>query len=56
MADSNENHDRSKRPGAEDWGWSDTGRVPGGWMIGRLSDAVCGLHRARGDKENRFDG
>jgi hypothetical protein len=33
-----------------------TGRVVGGRMIGRLGDAVCGLHRARGDKECGFLG
>jgi hypothetical protein len=25
-----------------------------GRMIGRLDDAVCGLHRAQGDKEHEF--
>jgi hypothetical protein len=33
-----------------------TGRVLGGWTIGRSGDAVCGLHRARGDEEHRFLG
>jgi hypothetical protein len=34
-----------------------TGRVPGGRMIRRSGDAVCGLHhRARGDEEHRFLG
>jgi hypothetical protein len=33
-----------------------TGRVLGGRTIGRLSDVVCGLHRARGDKECGFLG
>jgi hypothetical protein len=27
-----------------------TGRILGGRMIERLGDAVCGLHRARGDE------
>jgi hypothetical protein len=27
-----------------------TGRVLGGRTIGRSGDAVCGLHRARGDE------
>jgi hypothetical protein len=31
-----------------------TGRVLNGRMIGRPSDAVCGLHRARGDEELGF--
>jgi hypothetical protein len=31
-----------------------TGRVLSGRAIERLSDTVCGLHRARGDKECRF--
>jgi hypothetical protein len=31
-----------------------TGRVLGGWMIRRSSDAICDLHRACGDKECRF--
>jgi hypothetical protein len=31
-----------------------TGRLLGGQTIGRLSDAVCGLHRARGDDERGF--
>jgi hypothetical protein len=33
-----------------------TGRVLGGWAIERLGDAVCGLHRARGDEERSFFG
>jgi hypothetical protein len=33
-----------------------TGRVLGGWTIGRSGDAVCGLHRARGDEEHEFFG
>jgi hypothetical protein len=31
-----------------------TGRVLGGRMIERSGDAVCGLHRARGDEECGF--
>jgi hypothetical protein len=31
---------------------SHTGRVLGGWTIERLSDDLCGLHRARGDEEH----
>jgi hypothetical protein len=33
-----------------------TGRVLGGWMIGRSGDVVCGLHHARGDDERGFLG
>jgi hypothetical protein len=33
-----------------------TGRVLGGWTIGRSGDAMCGLHRARGDEEHGFFG
>jgi hypothetical protein len=33
-----------------------TGQVLGGRTIGRSGDAVCGLHRARGDKERGFLG
>jgi hypothetical protein len=33
-----------------------TGRVLSSWMIGRLGDTVCDLHRARGDEERGFLG
>jgi hypothetical protein len=33
-----------------------TGQVLGGWAIERSGDAVCGLHRARGDEERGFLG
>jgi hypothetical protein len=33
-----------------------TGRVLGGWTIERSGDAVCSLHRARGDEEREFFG
>jgi hypothetical protein len=57
MAASDEDHGRSRRPGAEDRGWSSIGRVLGGWAIGRSGDnAVCDLHRARGDEEHGFLG
>jgi hypothetical protein len=56
MTGSNEDRGRSRRLGAEDWRWSSTGRVLGGRMIERSGDAVCGLHRARGDDECRFLG
>jgi hypothetical protein len=32
------------------------GRVLGRWAIERSGDAVCGLHRARGDEKRRFLG
>jgi hypothetical protein len=56
MADSDEDHGRSRRPGAEDQRWSSTCRVLGGWTIERSSDPVCGLHRAQGDEERGFLG
>jgi hypothetical protein len=46
----------SRRPGAEDQGWSSTGRVLGGRTIGRLGDTVCGLHHAQVDEECGFLG
>jgi hypothetical protein len=33
-----------------------TGRVLGGQAIERSGDAVCGLHRARGEEEHEFLG
>jgi hypothetical protein len=54
MAVSNEDRDRSRRPGAEDRGWSGTSQVLGGQMIWRSGDAVCGLHHALGDEERGF--
>jgi hypothetical protein len=44
VAGSDEDRSRSRRPGAEDRGWSSTSRVLGG--IRRSSDSVCGLYRA----------
>jgi hypothetical protein len=35
---------------------SHTGRILGGQTIERLDDAVCSLHRARGDEEHGFLG
>jgi hypothetical protein len=46
LVDSDEVGGRSRRPGVEDQGWSSTGRVLGGQMIGRSDDAMCGLHQA----------
>jgi hypothetical protein len=56
MAGSDEDCGTSRRPDAEDRGWSSTGRVLGGRVIGRSGDAVCGLYRAHGDKEHGFLG
>jgi hypothetical protein len=56
MADSNKDRGRSRRPGAEDRGWSNTGRVLGGQTIERSGDTVCGLHHAQGDEERGFLG
>jgi hypothetical protein len=56
MAGSDEDSDRSRRPGAEDRGWSSTDQVLGGWTIERMCDTVCGLHRAQGDEECGFFG
>jgi hypothetical protein len=47
MAGSDDDLGKSRRPSTEDPGWSSTGQVLSGWMIGRSGDAVCGLHRAQ---------
>jgi hypothetical protein len=54
MIGSDEDLDRSRRPDAEDRGWSSTGQVLGDRMIGRSGDTVCDLHRAQGDEECMF--
>jgi hypothetical protein len=54
MMGSDEDHGRSRRPDAEDWGWSSTGRVLGGWTVEMSGDTVCGLHRAEGYEEREF--
>jgi hypothetical protein len=56
MTGSDEDHGRSRRPGAEDRGWLSTGRVLDGRGIRRSGDTVCGLHRACGDEEREFLG
>jgi hypothetical protein len=56
MGDNNEDHAKSRRPSAENWGWSSTDRVLGGWTIRRSSHVVCGLHCAYEDKERGFLG
>jgi hypothetical protein len=56
MTGSDDDCDRSRRPGTEDLGWSSIDRVIGGRIIKRSGDAVCGLHRAQGDEERGFIG
>jgi hypothetical protein len=56
MAGNDEDRGRSRRPGAEDRGWSSIGRVLGYRTIGRSGDAVCGLQYARGDEGREFLG
>jgi hypothetical protein len=56
MVGSDEDRDRSRRLGVEDWGWSSRSQVLSGRMIERSGDAVCGLHRTQGDKERGFLG
>jgi hypothetical protein len=47
---------KSRRLGVEDWERSGTYRVLDDLTIWRSGDAVCGLHRARGDEQRRFLG
>jgi hypothetical protein len=54
MTGNDEDRGRSRRLGAEDRGWSSTGRVLGGQTIERSGDTVCGLHHAQGDEEHMF--
>jgi hypothetical protein len=54
MTGSDKNHEKSRRPGAEDWGWSSTGQVLGGRMIERLGDIVCGMHHRQGVRVSSF--
>jgi hypothetical protein len=56
MADSDEDRDKSRRPGVKDRAWSGTGRVLGGRTIERSGDALCDLHCTRGDEERGFLG
>jgi hypothetical protein len=56
MPGSNEYRGRSRRLGAEDRGWSSTGRVLGGRSIERSGDSLCSLHHAQGDEERAFLG
>jgi uncharacterized protein (DUF1501 family) len=54
MAGSDEDCGRNMRLDAEDQGWSSTGWVLGGRVIGRSGDVMCDLHHARGDEEREF--
>jgi hypothetical protein len=56
MVGSDKDQGKSRRLGAEDRGWSSTGRVHGGQTIKRPGDTVCDLHRAQGDEEHGFFG
>jgi hypothetical protein len=56
LADSDEDRGRSRRPSAEDRGWSSTGRILGGWMIRRSGVTMYSLYHAQGDKERVFLG
>jgi hypothetical protein len=49
----NEDHGRSSRSGAEDWGWSHTSGTRGR-AIERSGGAMCGLHRVQGDEVHGF--
>jgi hypothetical protein len=56
MAGSDEDCAKSRRPDAENRGWSSIGRVLGGRMIRRSGDTMCGLYRAQGDEVCGFFG
>jgi hypothetical protein len=56
MVGRDEDRGRSRKLGADDWGWSSTGQVLGGRMIERSGDAVCSLYHAQGDEERGFLG
>jgi hypothetical protein len=56
MAGSDEDRGRSRRLGAEDRGWSNTGWVLDGQTIERSGNTVCGLHHEHGDEERGFLG
>jgi hypothetical protein len=53
---SDEDLDRSRRPGAEDQRWSNTCQVLSGQTIRRSGDTVCSLYHAQEDKERAFLG
>jgi hypothetical protein len=53
MACSDEDRSMSRRPGAEDRGWS---HRSGTRAVERSGGAVCGLHLTRGDQKRGFLG
>jgi hypothetical protein len=54
MADNDKDRGKSRRLGAEDWGWSSKVWVLGGRTIERSGNIVCGLHCAQEDEEHGF--
>jgi hypothetical protein len=56
MTGSDEDRGRSRRLGADDWGWSSTCRILGDQRIEKSSDTMCNLHRAQEDDERMFLG
>jgi hypothetical protein len=56
MMGSDEECGGSRKPGAENRGWSSIGRVLGSRTIERSGHAMCGLYHARGDEERGFLG
>jgi hypothetical protein len=50
MVGSDKDHGRSRRPSAEDCGWSNTSWILSGRTIERSGDTVCGLYHAKGDE------
>jgi hypothetical protein len=56
MTGSEEDLGQSRRPGAEDQGWSNTRRVLDGQTIERSGDVVCDMYCAHGDEEHKFLG
>jgi hypothetical protein len=54
--DSDDDRGMSMRLGADDWRWSNTGRVLDGRTIGRSGNVVYNLHHAQEDNECIFLG
>jgi hypothetical protein len=54
MMGNDEDHDRSRRPGAEDRRWSQ--RSDTRWPIGRSGDIMRGLYCAHEDEKRGFLG
>jgi hypothetical protein len=53
MTCNDEDHGRSKRPGAENWGWSHRSGTHGR-AIDRSGGAVCSLYHTSGDEKHGF--